>query len=68
MAPNKTPSLEERIKAVCEEAEAIVEAKAVEIKKQFDGLPITWIRRDLENRAGGCVCKQALAILSGECE
>ena len=63
MAFNKTLPLEERIKSICEEAEAIVEAKAVELKKQYEGLPITWIRRDLETRTGGCACKQALAIL-----
>ena len=64
MAFSKTLPLEERIKSICAEAEAIVEAKAEEIKKQYDGLPITWIRRDLESRMGGCLCKQAVAILS----
>jgi hypothetical protein len=43
-----------------------VDAKAAELKKQFDGLPLTMIRRGLENKAPGCVCKQALAILEGE--
>jgi hypothetical protein len=63
MAFSKALPLEERIKSICAEAEAVVEAKAVEIKKQYDGLPIAWIRRDPENRMGGCVCKQALAII-----
>ena len=39
--------------------------KAAELK-QFDRLPLTKIRRGLENKAPGCVCKQALAILEGE--
>ena len=64
MAFSKTPPLEERIKSICAEAEAVVEAKAIELKKQCDSLPITWIPRDLENRMGGCVCKQALAIIT----
>jgi hypothetical protein len=58
-----TKTLPERIKSICAEAEAVVEAKALELKKQHGGLPITWIRRDLEHRMGPCVCKQAIAII-----
>ena len=39
MAFSKTPPLEERIKSICAEAEAVVEAKAIELKKQCDSLP-----------------------------
>lgn len=63
MAFTKTPPLDERIRATCLEAEAFVDAKAAELKKHFDGLPLAMLRRDLENKAPGCVCKQALAIL-----
>jgi hypothetical protein len=66
MALSKTPPLEERIRSTCAEAGAFVDAKAAELKKQFDGLPLTMIRRGLENKAPGCVCKQALAILESE--
>jgi hypothetical protein len=63
MAINRTSPLDERIRATCAEAEAFVDAKAAELKKQFEGLPIALLRRGLENKAPGCVCKQALAIL-----
>ena len=66
MAINRTSPLDERIRSTCAEAGAFVDAKAAELKKQFDGLPLTMIRRGLENNAPGCVCKQALAILEGE--
>lgn len=65
MAINRTPPLDERIRATCAEAEAFVDAKAAELKKQFEGLPVAMLRRDLTNKAPGCVCKQALAILEG---
>ena len=63
MAFSKAPPLSERIKSICAEAEEIVAAKAAELKKEHEGLPITWIRRDLEHRMGPCVCKQAVAIM-----
>jgi hypothetical protein len=63
MAFTKTSPLDERIKARCADAEAFVDAKAAEMKKEFEGLPIATLRRSLENKAPGCVCKQALATL-----
>jgi hypothetical protein len=63
MAFTKNLPLSERIKSICAEAEEIVAAKAAELKAQYDGLPISWIRRDLEHRTGPCVCKQAIAII-----
>ena len=63
MAFSKPLPLEERIKSTCAEAEAVVDAEAAEQKKLFPGLPIAMLRRQLENKASGCVCRQALAIL-----
>lgn len=63
MAFSKTQPLEERIKSVCAEAEALVDAAAAEQKKLIPGLPLATLRRHLENKARGCACKQALAIL-----
>jgi len=63
MAFTKASPLDERIRATCADAEAFVDAKATEMKKEFEGLPIATLRRSLENKAPGCVCKQALAIL-----
>lgn len=55
--------LEERIRAICAEAEQIVDAKAVAEARQH-GLPLSVTRRDIENRAPGCACRQALAVLA----
>ncbi|WLA65830.1 hypothetical protein [Bradyrhizobium diazoefficiens] len=63
MPKQETLPPEERIKAICDEANAIVDAKATELKKEFEGLPYVSLRRDLENKAPGCACRQALAIL-----
>jgi hypothetical protein len=58
--PEKT--LADRIKEIQAEAEAFIDVRANELKKQFPGLPITVLRRDIEAQAFGCPCKQALSI------
>jgi hypothetical protein len=55
-------SLSERIKEIQVEAEAFIDARANQLKKQFPGLPFTVLRRDIEAKAFGCPCKQALSI------
>jgi hypothetical protein len=61
------PSLADRIRATCAEAEAYVEQRAREIKSRPEGqlLPLDWIRLNVRatTRAGGCHCKAALALL-----
>jgi hypothetical protein len=58
----KPKPLPDRIKDIQAEAEAAIDAKAAELKKQFPGLPIALLRRDLEAKAFGCPCKQALSL------
>jgi hypothetical protein len=55
-------SLSERIKEIQIDAEAFIDARAAELKKQFPGLPIAVLRRHIEAKAFGCPCKQALGI------
>lgn len=62
MASSKTPQLHERIEEIQAEANAFIDAKAAELKKQFPGLPQAMLRRDIEAVAWGCPCKQALSI------
>ena len=45
MAFTKASPLDERIRATCADAEAFVDAKATEMKKEFEGLPIATLRR-----------------------
>lgn len=58
----KQKSLPDRIKEVQAEAEAFIDAKAAELKKQFPELPLSVLRRDVELKAWGCPCRQALSI------
>jgi len=58
----KQKSLPDRIKEIQAEAEAFITAKAEELNKQFPGLPVASLRRDIEAKAWGCPCKQALSI------
>jgi hypothetical protein len=60
---NPTLSLEQRIKQTQAEAEAAIDEAAAELKRRFPGLPLTTLRRDIEARAFGCVCKQALSLM-----
>lgn len=60
---SKTPPLLERIKSICAEAEAFLDGEAHEQQRLTPGMPLSVYRRHLENKAPGCVCKQALAIL-----
>ena len=62
----KPKPLADRIKEIQIEAEAFIDARAAELKKQFPGLPIATLRRDIEAQAFGCPCKQALSITEGK--
>ena len=61
------PSLADRIKATCAEAEVLIQAKVDELKASPEGrlLPRDWLAMNLRavNRSGGCSCKLALALL-----
>ncbi|MET3156216.1 hypothetical protein ABIF34_003241 [Bradyrhizobium japonicum] len=68
MAPtNKPLPLDERIKQIREECNAIIDRHAEAIAKESGGLvPAVTIRRDIELRARGCPCAQATYAMYGE--
>ncbi|MDP1868246.1 MAG: hypothetical protein Q8L13_18160 [Bradyrhizobium sp.] len=61
----RTPPLEERIRQIRAEIDAIVDARAEAAAKQSPGVPLGVIRSLLTARAPACPCAQYLEI-SGE--
>jgi len=62
MKPNRTPSLEERIRDLQAEISAIVETRAQTVAEQSPGVPIGVIRNLLTARAPACPCAQFLGL------
>jgi hypothetical protein len=64
-APDKGPSLAERIKQARADAEAFIEDKVRSLKVEHPDLSIEWLRLNLRatNRVGGCHCALALKLL-----
>jgi hypothetical protein len=66
MAFSKAPpekALIDRITEIRAEADAWIDSRAAELKKQHEGLPIQVLRNLLTNRAGGCQCQAVHNIL-----
>jgi hypothetical protein len=66
MLKPKTPpalSLDERIAAIHTEIDALIEAKAAELKKVYEGtFSHEVLVHDIKIKAWGCPCKQYLAL------
>src|SRR5437870_4332237 len=62
MAFNRTPPLDERIEKLRAEIDAFIDARAEEVKKTCDGVPVDVIRNLITARGGGCQCQQYLEI------
>ncbi len=58
----RTPSLEERIKLVRADVDAIIDAKAQAVAKESPGVPLGVIRSLLTAHAPACPCAQYLEI------
>ncbi|RXH15148.1 hypothetical protein [Bradyrhizobium guangzhouense] len=59
--------LDDRIKQIRDECNAIIDKHAAEIAAQTGNVvPVPSIRRDIELRARGCPCAQAMYVLHGE--
>ena len=56
-------ALAERLTQARAAAEAFIDARAAEMKKDFPTLPIGVLRQQLTARAFGCSCRAALNIL-----
>jgi hypothetical protein len=59
---SRTPPLEERIRRIRAEIEAIIDAQAEAVAKQSPGVPLGVIRSLLTARAPACPCAQYLEI------
>jgi hypothetical protein len=58
----RTPPLEERIRRLRAEIDAIIDARAEAVAKQSQGVPLGVIRSLLTARAPACPCAQYLEI------
>lgn len=62
MKPTPTPPLEQRIKQIRADIEAIIDARAAAVAKESPGVPLGVIRNLLTARAPACPCAQYLEI------
>ena len=62
MKPLRTPTLEDRIKDIRKEIDAIVATRVDAIAKQSPGVPAGVIRNLVIARAPGCSCAQYLEL------
>jgi hypothetical protein len=64
--PTRTPALENRIKQIRADIEAIIDARATAVAKENPGVPTGVIRNLLTARAPSCPCAQYLEISGAE--
>jgi hypothetical protein len=62
MTLTRTPSLEDRIRQIRIDVEAIIDAKAEAVARESPGVPLGVIRSLLTARAPACPCAQYLEI------
>lgn len=62
MKTTRKPALEERIRALRAEIDAIIDAQAREVAKDTPGVPFGVIRNLLTARAPACSCAQYLQL------
>ena len=62
MKQNRTPALEERIKQIRADIDAIITAKAEAVARESPGVPLGVVRNLLTARAPACPCAQYLEL------
>jgi hypothetical protein len=62
MKATRTPTIEERIKHIRAEIEAIIDARVEIVAEESPGVPKGVIRNLLTARAPGCLCAQYLEL------
>jgi hypothetical protein len=60
--PLTVPTLDQRLDAILEELEAVIDARTDEMCADAPGVPRLVIRRLLEAKGGGCACKAFKAL------
>jgi hypothetical protein len=68
MNSTSAPTLEDRVRQIRSEIDAIVDARAEAVAKQSPGVPIGVIRNLLTARAGVCRCAQYLEIAGNDAD
>jgi hypothetical protein len=66
MAFNKTPPLDERIRQIRAEIDAIIDEKVEQSRKECPGVPPGVLRDLITAQGGGCQCRQYLQIMEGD--
>jgi hypothetical protein len=66
MKPPRTQMLEDRIKQIRADIDAIIDARAEAVAKESPGVPLGVIRNLLTARAPACRCAQYLEIAREE--
>jgi hypothetical protein len=66
MNMTRTPPLEERIKQIRADIDAIIDAKVKAVARQSPGVPTGVIRNLLTAQAPACRCSQYLQLAGGE--
>jgi hypothetical protein len=66
MNPTRTPPLEQRIKQIRADIDAIIDARAEAVARESPGVPLGVIRNLLTARAPACRCAQYLEIAGGD--
>jgi len=66
MKPQQMPPLEERIKDIRDEIDAIIASRVEVIARQSPGVPAGVVRNLLTARSPGCACAQYLELRAGE--
>jgi len=62
MKPTHVPTLEERIREIRAEIEAIIDTRAMAVTTESPGVPVGVIRNLLTARAPACPCAQYLEL------
>jgi hypothetical protein len=66
MKPTRAPRLEDRIRQLRTEIDAVIDARARAVAKESPGVPLGVIRNLLTARAPTCACEQYLQLSRDE--
>ncbi|QOZ34420.1 hypothetical protein [Bradyrhizobium sp. CCBAU 53421] len=60
--------LDERIIQIRKECDEIIDRHVEELRKEFENIPAPNLRQDIELRARGCPCAQAMHVMGKTAE
>lgn len=65
MKPTSAPALEQRVKQLRADIDALIDARARVVARENPGVPIGVVRNMLMARAPSCPCSQYLDLFAG---